>query len=155
MAEASDDAGEPTAVAGLRTLGLDHVGIAVPDLDAAVAHYRGLGLEVSHQEDNPAMGVREAMLSNPGAGGTELQLVAPLGPDSAIGRFLDRSGPGLQHLALHVADVDDAARTLRGRGLRLLYDAARVGTRGTLVNFVHPKDVGGVLIELVEHVDEV
>ncbi|MCW2810601.1 MAG: mceE [Friedmanniella sp.] len=155
MSEQSAVPGGPAAVGGLRTLGIDHVGVAVPDLDEAVERYRGLGLEVSHREENPAMGVQEAMLSSPTGVGTELQLVAPLGPHSAIGRFLDRSGPGLQHLALRVADVDDAARTLRGRGLRLLYDAPRIGTRGTRINFVHPKDCGGVLIELVEQVDAV
>lgn len=137
-------------------LGVDHVGIAVADVDAAVAFQVGtLGLRELHREENAEMGVVEVMLggsestaSTPGA--TQIQLLAPLGPLSPIARFLDRSGPGMQHLAYRVRNVDNAATVLRSRGLRLLYDAARAGTRGSRINFVHPKDAGGVLIELVE-----
>jgi methylmalonyl-CoA/ethylmalonyl-CoA epimerase len=82
--------------------------------------------------------------------GPRIQLLAPLTADSAIGRFLDRSGPGIQQLAYTVADVDAVSATLRERGLRLLYDTPKRGTAGSRVNFVHPKDAGGVLIELVE-----
>ena len=82
--------------------------------------------------------------------GTQLQLLAPLDEQSALARFLDRSGPGLQQLAYRVEDIDHAASVLRGKGLRLLYDAARTGTGGSRINFVHPKDTGGVLIELVQ-----
>ncbi|WP_394615982.1 methylmalonyl-CoA epimerase [Lentzea sp. JNUCC 0626] len=131
---------------------IDHVGIAVPDLDVAIAFYRdNFGLEVAHEEVNEEQGVREAMLHAPGdVGGTAIQLLAPLNEDSTIAKFIGRSGPGLQQLAYRVSDVDVAADALRAKGLRLLYDAARRGTSNSRVNFVHPKDAGGVLIELVE-----
>ncbi|SDX59675.1 methylmalonyl-CoA/ethylmalonyl-CoA epimerase [Amycolatopsis xylanica] len=130
---------------------IDHVGIAVPDLDAAIAfHTEHFGLEVGHQEVNEEQGVREAMLYAPGGGGTAIQLLAPLREDSAIGKFIAKSGPGLQQLAYRVSDVDAAAEALRAKGLRLLYDAAKRGTSDSRVNFVHPKDAGGVLVELVE-----
>jgi methylmalonyl-CoA/ethylmalonyl-CoA epimerase len=82
--------------------------------------------------------------------GPMLQLLAPLSPDSTIGKFLDRSGPGLQQLAYRVEDIDAVSATLRERGLRLLYDAPKRGTSNSRVNFIHPKDAGGVLVELVE-----
>ncbi|MEV6244141.1 methylmalonyl-CoA epimerase [Lentzea sp. NPDC051838] len=131
---------------------IDHVGIAVPDLDVAIAFYRdNFGLEVAHEEVNEEQGVREAMLHAPGDhDGTAIQLLAPLNEDSTIAKFIGRSGPGLQQLAYRVSDVDVAADALREKGLRLLYDKARRGTSNSRVNFVHPKDAGGVLIELVE-----
>ncbi len=131
---------------------IDHVGIAVPDLDEAIAFYRdNFGLAATHVETNEEQGVREAMLHAPGdENGTAVQLLAPLSPDSTIGKFLDRSGPGLQQLAYRVADIDAAASALRDKGLRLLYPEAKQGTAGSRVNFVHPKDAGGVLVELVE-----
>jgi methylmalonyl-CoA/ethylmalonyl-CoA epimerase len=133
-------------------LAVDHVGIAVADLDAAIAfHTSVLGLVLLHREENPDQGVAEAMLAPPGAEqGAQVQLLAPLSEQSALARFLDRSGPGLQQLAFRVKDIDHAASVLRGKGLRLLYDAARTGTGGSRINFVHPKDTGGVLIELVQ-----
>jgi methylmalonyl-CoA/ethylmalonyl-CoA epimerase len=141
---------EPSSIPGL--VGIDHVGIAVPDLDAAIAFHTGvLGLEVVHREENREQGVAEAMLAARGAtGGTRLQLLAPLTEQSTIARFLERSGPGLQQLAYRVEDIDHATSVLRVKGLRLLYDSARAGTEGSLINFVHPKDTGGVLIELVQ-----
>ncbi|WP_199439241.1 methylmalonyl-CoA epimerase [Umezawaea beigongshangensis] len=132
---------------------VDHVGVAVPDLDVAIAFYRDtFGLVVAHEEVNEEQGVREAMLRAPGddGTGTAVQLLAPLSETSTIAKFIDRSGPGLQQLAYRVSDVDAAAEALRARGLRLLYDEARRGTSGSRVNFVHPKDAGGVLVELVE-----
>jgi methylmalonyl-CoA/ethylmalonyl-CoA epimerase len=131
---------------------IDHVGIAVPDLDVAISFYRdNFGLEVAHEEVNEEQGVREAMLHAPGDhDGTAIQLLAPLNEDSTIAKFIGRSGPGLQQLAYRVSDVDLAAAVLRGKGLRLLYDEAKRGTSDSRVNFVHPKDAGGVLIELVE-----
>ena len=132
---------------------VDHVGVAVPDLDAAIDFYRDtFGLTVTHEEVNEEQGVREAMLRAPGdtGAGAAVQLLAPLRPDSTIGKFLDRSGPGLQQLAYRVTDVEAAATALRARGLRLLYESARRGTADSRVNFVHPKDTGGVLVELVE-----
>jgi methylmalonyl-CoA/ethylmalonyl-CoA epimerase len=129
---------------------IDHVGIAVPDLDAAVAFYsRSFGMVNVHEEVNEEQGVREAMLAA-GAGDTRLQLLAPLRPDSAIGKFLDRSGPGIQQVAFRVEDVLAAAEALSSAGLRLLYDTPRRGTADSLINFVHPKDCGGVLVELVQ-----
>ncbi|MFC6094657.1 methylmalonyl-CoA epimerase [Saccharothrix lopnurensis] len=132
---------------------IDHVGIAVPDLDAAVAFHREhFGLELAHEEVNEEQGVREAMLRAPGddGAGAAVQLLAPLTPESTIAKFLGRFGPGLQQLAYRVSDVDAATVALRARGLRLLYDAPMRGTAGSRVNFVHPKDAGGVLVELVE-----
>ncbi|MEU4671082.1 methylmalonyl-CoA epimerase [Amycolatopsis sp. NPDC023774] len=132
---------------------IDHVGIAVPDLDEAIAfHKEHFGLEVAHEEVNEEQGVREAMLRAPGTAGTEtmIQLLAPLRDDSTIAKFLGRNGPGLQQLAFRVSDVDAAAAALREQGLRLLYDGAKRGTSDSRVNFVHPKDAGGVLVELVE-----
>jgi methylmalonyl-CoA/ethylmalonyl-CoA epimerase len=132
-------------------LEIDHVGVAVPDLDAAVAFHRDvLGLRLVHEETNDEQGVREAMMTAGDGAGAQLQLLAPLREDSAIARFLGRSGPGLQQLAYRVADVEQVSRVLRERGLRLLYDAPRRGTAGSRINFVHPKDAGGVLVELVE-----
>ena len=144
-----DDA--PGIPPGLLTT-IDHVGIAVPDLDQAIAFYaRTFGLRSVHEETNEDQGVREAMLVV-GDGDTRIQLLAPLSPDSTIGRFLERNGPGLQQLAFRVDDVEAVSGQLRERGLRLLYDAPRRGTSGSRVNFVHPKDAGGVLVELVEPV---
>ncbi len=129
---------------------IDHVGIAVPDLDEAIAFYaRTFGVHSVHEETNEEQGVREAMLAV-GDGATRVQLLAPLTPESTIARFLDRSGPGLQQLAYRVADVEEAARVMRARGVRVLYDEPRRGTAGSRINFLHPKDCGGVLVELVE-----
>ena len=129
---------------------IDHVGIAVPDLDEAMAFYTDTyGMRVVHEETNEEQGVREAMVA---VGDTDscIQLLAPLSPASTIGKFLDRSGPGLQQLAYRVADIDAVSATLRDRGLRLLYDEPKRGTSDSRVNFIHPKDAGGVLVELVE-----
>ncbi|MFI6867893.1 methylmalonyl-CoA epimerase [Nocardia sp. NPDC050406] len=132
---------------------VDHVGIAVPDLDAAVAWYAdNLGMVETHREINEPQGVHEAMLSFAGApeGSSALQLLAPLNDASTIAKFIDRNGPGLQQLAYRVTDIDAVAAYLRTRGLRLLYEAPRGGTAGSRINFIHPKDAGGVLVELVE-----
>ena len=129
---------------------IDHVGVAVPDLDVAIAFYAdAFGMTVRHQETNEEQGVREAMV---GVGDTDqcIQLLAPLDETSTIAKFLDRSGPGLQQLAYRVTDVEQVSAVLRERGLRLLYDEPRRGTSDSRVNFVHPKDAGGVLVELVQ-----
>jgi methylmalonyl-CoA/ethylmalonyl-CoA epimerase len=129
---------------------IDHVGVAVPDLDEAIAFYRDTyGMEVVHEEVNEEQGVREAMVAV-GTTGSCIQLLAPLSPESTIAKFLDRSGPGLQQLAYRVTDLDAVCATLRERGLRLLYDDPKRGTSDSRVNFIHPKDAGGVLVELVE-----
>jgi len=129
---------------------IDHVGIAVPDLDEAIAFYRDtFGMETVHRETNEEQGVEEAMVAV-GDSGSCIQLLAPLNESSTIAKFLDRSGPGLQQLAYRVTDVEAVCAVLRERGVRLLYDAPRRGTSDSRVNFVHPKDAGGVLVELVE-----
>ena len=129
---------------------IDHVGIAVPDLDEAKAFYaRAFGLEVVHEEVNEEQGVREAMLAV-GDSGSCIQLLAPLTPESTIAKFLDRSGPGIQQVAYGVDDVEATATALREAGVRMLYETAKRGTAGSKVNFCHPKDCGGVLVELVE-----
>jgi methylmalonyl-CoA/ethylmalonyl-CoA epimerase len=126
------------------------VGIAVRDLDDAIAFYdRVFGMRVVHQEVNEEQGVREAMLAV-GDSGSCVQLLAPLRDDSPIAKFLARSGEGIQQVAYTVDDVDAASATLRERGVRLLYDQPKRGTAGSRINFVHPKDAGGVLVELVE-----
>ncbi|MFD0582115.1 methylmalonyl-CoA epimerase [Dactylosporangium darangshiense] len=131
---------------------IDHVGIAVADLDEAIAFYgRVFGMRCVHEEVNEEQGVREAMLSvGPTPAGGCLQLLAPLSPASTIAKFLERNGPGMQQLAYTVTDIDAASAALRERGVRLLYEEPKRGTAGSKVNFVHPKDAGGVLVELVE-----
>jgi len=129
---------------------IDHVGVAVADLELAVTWYREhFGMEVVHEEVNEEQGVREAML-RVGDSGSCVQLLAPLSADSPIGRFLERHGPGIQQVAYRVDDVAAASAVLRDRGLRLLYDEPKRGTAGSRVNFVHPKDAGGVLVEIVQ-----
>jgi methylmalonyl-CoA/ethylmalonyl-CoA epimerase len=129
---------------------IDHVGIAVPDLDEAIRFYREtFGIVSVHEEVNEEQGVREAMLVV-GDGATRIQLLAPLTSESTIAKFLDRNGPGVQQVAYTVTDLNAVSATLRERGMRLLYDQPRRGTSDSRVNFVHPKDAGGVLIELVQ-----
>ena len=129
---------------------IDHVGVAVPDLDVAIEFYTSTyGMRLAHQEVNEEQGVREAMMAV-GASGSCIQLLAPLSEDSTIAKFLDRSGPGIQQLAYRVTDLDAVSTTLRERGLRLLYDEPRRGTADSRINFIHPKDAGGILVELVE-----
>ena len=129
---------------------IDHVGIAVTDLDAAIAFYRDTyGMTCLHEEVNEEQGVREAMMAVGGSGSC-IQLLAPLRPDTPIGKFLAKSGPGIQQMAYRVADIDAVCATLRERGVRLLYDVPKRGTSNSRVNFIHPKDAGGVLVELVE-----
>ena len=133
---------------------VDHVGIAVADLDDAIAFYRDtFGMVTVHEETNEEQGVREAMVRIGADGddsGAMIQLLAPIDETSTIAAFLDRNGPGLQQLACRVTDLETVSAVLRERGLRLVYDEPRHGTAGSLVNFVHPKDAGGVLLELVE-----
>ena len=98
---------------------------------------------------NEEQGVREAMVGIDGSG-AQLQLLAPTGPESTIAKFLDRNGPGIQQMAYTVENVDTASDELRSRGIRMLYDTPKRGTGGSRINFAHPKDCGGVLVELVE-----
>jgi len=129
---------------------IDHVGIAVADLEEAIAFYtRVYGMTCVHRERNEEQGVAEAMMALD-ATGTQVQLLAPIGPDSSIARFLQRSGPGVQQVAMTVDDIAATTAHLREQGIRLLYDEPRRGTAGSQVNFVHPKDAGGVLVEIVQ-----
>ena len=142
----------PAVLPGLDSEAIDHVGIAVPDLDAAIAfHCEVLGGRLEHREHNADQQIDEAMIAFAGdRTAARIQLIAPTSPDSAIAKFLDRSGPGIQQMAVRVADITRASDLLRARGLRLLYDNPRIGTAGSHINFVHPKDAGGVLLELVQ-----
>lgn len=132
---------------------VDHVGIAVPDLDAAIAWYHDhLGMILVHEEVNDDQGIREAMLAARDAppGTAQIQLMAPIDDSSTIAKFLDKRGPGIQQMAVRVGDLDAISEHLRSQGVRLVYEAPRRGTANSRINFVHPKDAGGVLIELVE-----
>lgn len=132
---------------------IDHVGIAVADLDDAIDFYgRAFGMTVVHTEVNEEQGVREAMLGV-GDSGAWIQLLAPLSADSTIGKFLNKNGPGIQQMAYTVTDLDAVCAHLRASGVRLLYDEPKCGTAGSRINFTHPKDSGGVLIELVQHAE--
>jgi methylmalonyl-CoA/ethylmalonyl-CoA epimerase len=133
-------------------IAIDHVGIATADLEATVELYAtAFGMREVHREVNTEQQVVEVMLAAADDGtAARLQVLAPLGPESAIARFLDRSGPGLQQLALRVTDIAATEARIRQQGLRLLYPQSRSGTAGSKINFVHPKDAGGVLVELVQ-----
>ena len=126
--------------------------IHVIDPAAAHAFYtETLGGRLAHRETNEAQGVEEAMIAfGTAPGAAQVQLLAPLTPESTIAKFLDRNGPGLQQLALRVDDVVAAARAAGTAGIRTLYDEPRRGTAGSSINFLHPKDAGGVLVELVQ-----
>jgi methylmalonyl-CoA/ethylmalonyl-CoA epimerase len=127
---------------------IDHVGIAVEDLDSAVERYRRtLGVEPAHRERVESQGVEEVVLP---VGTSFIQLLGALGPDTPVGRFLERRGPGVHHIGFRVDDVASALDQLRGEGLQLIDDAPRPGSRGTTIAFVHPKGMGGVLVELVQ-----
>ena len=151
-----DDTATAAAPAALDTTlftAIDHVGVAVPDFDAAVALYRdGFGMRLLHEETNTEQLVHEAMMGfgDAEAGGARIQILAPLSEESTIAKFIGRSGPGLQQVAYRVEDIEATSAVLRERGVRLLYDAPRRGTADSRINFVHPKDAGGVLVELVE-----
>jgi methylmalonyl-CoA/ethylmalonyl-CoA epimerase len=133
---------------------IDHVGIAVRDLDAAIAFYeRMFGFHAVHTEVNEEQGVREAMLAVADSD-SRIQLLAPLRDDSPIGKFLKRRGEGIQQVAYTVTDIEAESARLRGEGVRLLYEEPRRGTAGSRINFIHPGDAGGVLVELVEPADE-
>ena len=133
---------------------IDHVGLAVPDLDEAIKfHSEVFGWRELHREVNEEQGVAEAMIGTgtQGEENAKIQLLAPLNEKSTIAKWLDRNGgPGIQQLAYRVHDLDHVSAVLRERGLRLLFPEAKRGTADSRINFVHPKDAGGVLLELVE-----
>jgi methylmalonyl-CoA epimerase len=127
---------------------VDHVGIAVPDLDAAVERYRRLlGAEPAHRERVDDQGVEEVLFA---VGSSYVQLLGALGADTPVGRSLATRGPGLHHVAYRVDDVAAALQHLRGEGAQLIDEVPRAGSRGTLIAFVHPRSMGGVLVELVQ-----
>ena len=127
---------------------IDHVGVAVEDLDAALALYgEGFEMELAHRETVESQGV-EAVLLDVGEG--HVELLRPLGPDTAVGKFLARSGPGLHHVAYAVDDIDATLPRLTAVGIRLIDEEPRVGIRDSRVAFLHPRSTGGVLTEIVE-----
>lgn len=133
----------------MKLINLDHVAIAVKDLDRAIAEYRTrYGVEPVHRETVQSQGVEEAMIP---VGGSFVQLLMPLSADTPVGRFLESNGEGLHHVAYAVVDIEAALDHLRSQGARLVDEQPRVGGRGARIAFVHPKDLAGTLIELVEH----
>lgn len=127
---------------------IEHVALAVADLDAAIAHYREVwGIEVTHRETVEDQGVEEAMLP---LGDTFLQLIAPANEETTVGRFLASRGEGLHHLAYEVDDLPQTIEDLRAKGVRLIDEVPRRGGRGHLVAFVHPKSNHGLLVELIQ-----
>jgi methylmalonyl-CoA/ethylmalonyl-CoA epimerase len=131
---------------------IDHVGVAVEDIDAALPLYRdALGLTLAHRETVDEQGVDAALLD---VGDGHVELIAPLGPETAVGKYLANRGPGLHHVAYKVADIDQALDALREAGLRLIDERARTGIRNSRVAFVHPSATGGVLTEIVQPADE-
>jgi methylmalonyl-CoA/ethylmalonyl-CoA epimerase len=127
---------------------IDHIGVAVEDLDEAVSLYRErLGMELQHRETVESQGVEAILL---GVGESHVELLRPLGPDTAVGRFLERNGPGLHHVAYGTDDIERALDSVRSAGLRLIDEQPRIGIRSSRVAFLHPKSTGGVLTELVE-----
>jgi methylmalonyl-CoA epimerase len=128
--------------------GIDHIGVAVEDLDAAIGLYEdSFEMELAHRETVESQGV-EAVLLDVGDG--HVELLRPLGPDTAVGRFLARKGPGLHHVAYAVDDIDSTLKRLASSGLELIDSEARVGIRASRVAFLHPRSTGGVLTEIVE-----
>ena len=127
---------------------IDHVGIAVSDLGKAVDRYRRtFGIEPVHRERMDDQGVEEVLFA---VGESFVQLIGALGPDTPVGRFLGKRGPGLHHVGYGVANVAEALEHLRAEGVTLIDETPRPGSRGTTIAFVHPKDMGGVLVELME-----
>ncbi len=132
----------------LGLLDIDHVGIAVQDLEAAVDLYRRtLGVEPVHRERVEDQGVEEVLFP---AGTSSIQLLGALGPTTPVGLFLAKRGPGVHHVAYRVVDVEAALEHLRAEGVRLIDETPRRGSRNTTIAFVHPKGTGGVLVELVQ-----
>ena len=127
---------------------VDHVGIAVRDLDAAIAFYeRAFGVRLEHRETVEEQGVEEAMFR---VGESWIQLLRPLRPDTPVGKYIDKRGEGVHHIGYGVADLKSTLQHLKADGLQLIDAEPRPGSRGTMVAFVHPRSVGGVLVELVQ-----
>ena len=131
---------------------IDHIGVAVEDLDGAVTLYRdSLGMPLVHRETVVEQGVEAALLD---VGDGHVELLQPLGPDTAVGKFLAKRGPGLHHVAYRVGSVENTLEALRAAGVRLIDEHPRKGIRGSRVAFVHPASTGGVLTEIVQPAPE-
>lgn len=127
---------------------IDHIGVAVEDLDAAIQLYsEGLGMPLQHRETVAEQGVEAALL---GVGESHVELLLPLGDETPVGRFIAKRGPGLHHTAYRCADVERTLEECRARGMRLIDERPRRGIRNSLVAFLHPSSTGGVLTELVQ-----
>lgn len=126
---------------------IDHLGIAVESIASSRAFYEALGLRITHEETVLHEQVRTAMIP---LGDSRIELLEPLQKDSAVGRFLEKRGPGLHHVALHVDDIHAAMASLKDRGARLISDKVQIGTGGHLYFFVHPSSAGGVLLEICQ-----
>ena len=129
---------------------IDHLGIAVESIAAARAFYEALGLRITHEETIAHEQVRVAMLP---AGGSRIELLEPTSPDSAVGRFLQKRGPGLHHVALHVDDIAATLASLKQQGVRIISEEIQTGAGGHLYFFVHPSSAGGVLLEICQDIN--
>lgn len=131
---------------------IDHIGVAVEDLDEAIAlHQDQLGMTLVHRETVSEQGVEAVLLD---VGDSHVELLQPLGPDTAVGKFLARRGPGLHHVAYRVQDVSATLRELSSAGMRLIDDQPRTGIRNSRVAFIHPASTGGVLTEIVQPAED-
>lgn len=127
---------------------IDHIGVAVADLDAAAALYRDrLGMAEQHRETVEEQGVHALLLE---VGDSHVELIAPISDETGVARYLERNGPGLHHVAYRTDDIEAALQRLREAGMRLIDDEPRAGIRGSRVAFVHPRSTGGVLTEIVQ-----
>lgn len=131
---------------------IDHIGVAVEDLDAAISLYAGqLGMSVVHRETVSEQGVEAVLLD---VGDSHVELLKPLGPETAVGKYLARRGPGLHHVAYRVPDVAEALTELSKAGMRLIDEQPRTGIRNSRVAFIHPASTGGVLTEIVQPAED-
>ena len=129
---------------------IDHVGVAVSDLEAAISLYEGtFGMPLAHRETVDSQGVEAVLLD---VGDSHVELLRPLGSDTVVGRFVAKRGGGLHHVAYRVDDIEATLRDLKAGGVELIDEEPRVGIRGSRVAFLHPRATGGVLTELVEPV---
>jgi len=131
---------------------IDHIGVAVEDLEEAIALYRDrLGMREQHRETVEEQGVHAVLLE---IGGSHVELISPIGPGGSVARFLERNGAGLHHVAYRTDDIDAALKRLVSAGLRMIDEEPRVGIRDSRVAFVHPKSTGGVLTEIVQPAED-
>ena len=131
---------------------IDHIGIAVEDLDAAIALYRDqFGMREQHRETVEEQGVHAVLLE---IGDAHIELIAPIGPETGVARFIERNGEGMHHVAYRTDDIDDAVRRLVELGMRMIDREPRVGIRNSRVAFIHPKSTGGVLTEIVQPAED-